>query len=149
MWTTKTLIRLGGCPGWSEPSPGAQSFCWFCQEAAHIIVDFSLNGWFTSVNRFLHTWWKFPCDWWGHGSLWGGAVKDECCGTLISFLSIFTSVLCLDMIWATSWENLLMPYVNNKGADQPAHLCSLISAFVVRYLDSIIPLLAIAKISRP
>ena len=20
-----------------------------------------------------------------------------------------------------SWENLLMPYVNNKGADQPAH----------------------------
>ena len=41
-----------------------------------------------------------------------------------------------------------MPYANNKGADQPAHLCSLISAFVVRCLDSIIPLLAIAEISR-
>ena len=42
-----------------------------------------------------------------------------------------------------------MPYVNNKGADQPAHPRSLISAFVVRCLDSIIPLLAIADISRP
>ena len=25
-----------GCPGWSESSLGAQSFCWFCHEAAHI-----------------------------------------------------------------------------------------------------------------
>ena len=32
-----------------------------------------------------------------------------------------------------------MPYANNKGADQPAHLRSLISAFVVRCLESIIP----------
>ena len=47
-----------------------------------------------------------------------------------------------------SWENLFRPYVNNKGADQPAHPYSLMSAFVVRCLDSIIPLLAIAKISR-
>ena len=29
--TAKTLIRLGGCPGWSESSLGAHSFCWFCQ----------------------------------------------------------------------------------------------------------------------
>ena len=42
-----------------------------------------------------------------------------------------------------------MPYANNKDADQPAHRRSLISAFVVRCLDSIIPLLAIADISRP
>ena len=49
---------------------------------------------------------------------------------------------------ATSWENLFMPYANNKGADQPGHPHSLISAFVVRCLDSIIPLLAIAEISR-
>ena len=32
----KTLIRLGGCPGWSESSLGAPSFCWFCHEAAHL-----------------------------------------------------------------------------------------------------------------
>ena len=44
----------------------------------------------------------------------------------------------------------LMSYANNKGkgADQPAHPRSLISAFVVRCLDSIISLDAIAEISR-
>ena len=31
---------------------------------------------------------------------------------------------------------MLLSYVNNKGADQPAHPRSLISAFVVRCLDS-------------
>ena len=43
----------------------------------------------------------------------------------------------------------VMPYGNSKGADQPVHLRSLISAFVVRCLDRIIPLLANSKISRP
>ena len=42
----------------------------------------------------------------------------------------------------------LMPYANNKGADQPAHPRSLISAFVVRCLDSMISLDSIAEISR-
>ena len=28
--------RLGGCPGWSESSLGAQSFCWFYHVVAHI-----------------------------------------------------------------------------------------------------------------
>ena len=41
-----------------------------------------------------------------------------------------------------------MPYANNKGADQPAHPRSLISAFVVHSLDSIISLDSIAEISR-
>ena len=50
--------------------------------------------------------------------------------------------------WASSWENLFLPYANNKGADQPAHPRSLISTFVVSYLDSIIPIFAIAWISR-
>ena len=53
----------------------------------------------------------------------------------------------LKMIWATSWENLFMPYVNNWGADQPAHPHSLISIFVICYLDSIIPLVSISEIS--
>ena len=42
----------------------------------------------------------------------------------------------------------LMSYANNKAADQPAHPRSLISAFVVRGLDSIISLGSIAEISR-
>ena len=42
----------------------------------------------------------------------------------------------------------LMPYVNNKGANQPAHPRSLISTFVVRCLDSMICIFAICKVSR-
>ena len=34
--TQRRLIRLGGCPGWSESSLGARSFCWFCHIAAQI-----------------------------------------------------------------------------------------------------------------
>ena len=42
----------------------------------------------------------------------------------------------------------LMPYANKKGADQPAHPCSLISTFVVHCQDRMIPLVYIPKISR-
>ena len=52
-----------------------------------------------------------------------------------------------ELNWATSWENLFMPYANNKGADQPAHMRSLISAFVVCCLYSIISLVSITEIS--
>ena len=38
MLTAKTLIRLGGCPGRSESSLGADSLCWICHVAAHIIL---------------------------------------------------------------------------------------------------------------
>ena len=42
-----------------------------------------------------------------------------------------------------------LPYANNKGTDQPAHPRSLISAFVVRCLDSIMSIFAIiSKLSR-
>ena len=30
--------QTSGCPGWSESSLGAQSFCWFCHEAAQILL---------------------------------------------------------------------------------------------------------------
>ena len=39
------------------------------------------------------------------------------------------------------------PYANNKGAYQPAHPRSLISAFIIHCLDSIIPLVSIPEIS--
>ena len=45
-------------------------------------------------------------------------------------------------------KTCLMSYANNKGADQSAHPRSLISAFVVRSLDSIISLVSISEISR-
>ena len=42
----------------------------------------------------------------------------------------------------------LMTYANNKGADQPAHPRSLISTFVVRCQDSIMPQVSISEISK-
>ena len=44
-------------------------------------------------------------------------------------------------------KTCFIPYANNKEADQPEHPRSLISAFVVRCLDSIIPLVCIVVIS--
>ena len=37
----KTLIRLGGCPGWSESSLGAHLFCWFCHETSYLMLKAS------------------------------------------------------------------------------------------------------------
>ena len=49
---------------------------------------------------------------------------------MIKFMS--QAILYPDMImkWATSQENLFMPYANNKGADQPVIPRCLISTFV-------------------
>ena len=71
-----------------------------------------------------------------------------------SYIDVFLEIL-IDgtlyargyLIWAMSWENLFMPYANNKGADQPAHLHSLISTFVVHYIDCMC-VLAKTEISR-
>ena len=44
---------------------------------------------------------------------------------------------CTSIIGPGHAKTCLMTYANNKGVDQPAHLRSLISIFVVRCLDSI------------
>ena len=44
-------------------------------------------------------------------------------------------------------KTCLMSYATNKGADQPAHPRSLISAFVVRCLDSVMSQVSVTKIS--
>ena len=36
MRTGKTLIRLSGCPSWSESPLAAQSLRWFCHVSAHL-----------------------------------------------------------------------------------------------------------------
>ena len=41
----------------------------------------------------------------------------------------------------------VMSYTDNKGADLPAHPRSLISAFVVPYLDSVMCLVSVTKVS--
>ena len=44
-------------------------------------------------------------------------------------------------------ENLTLLQANNKGADQPVGPCSLISAFVFRFRESMMAALATHKIS--
>ena len=64
--------------------------------------------------------------------------------TIIPEIKIENEKMCL-----MSYEKMcLMSYANNKCADQPAHPRSLISAFVVRCLESIISLDSIAEMSR-
>ena len=41
----------------------------------------------------------------------------------------------------------VLPYANNKDTNQPAHPCSLISVVVIRFLDSLMPLVSISEIS--
>ena len=76
---------------------------------------------------------------------------------LISFPYITMSSVMLGNIWPSSY-NQYMSHVmrkpvysicEQKCADQPMHPSSLISTFVVRCLDGIIPLLDISEISKP
>ena len=64
-------------------------------------------------------------------------------------MSVFC--LCFYILEPRHEKTCLMSYANNKGVDQYAHPRSLISAIVVRWLDSIIhvhvPILAKSKIS--
>ena len=54
---------------------------------------------------------------------------------------------CLEKLFGPGHAKIcLMPYANNKGANQPAH--PLISTFVVRCLDSMICIFAISKVLR-
>ena len=64
-----------------------------------------------------------------------------------SYLSVMLNAYAVLHV-SRAMRKRVMSYANNKGADQPAHPCSLISAFVVRCLDSIISLDSIAEISR-
>ena len=50
MRTAKSLIRLGGCPGWSVSSLSAQPFCWFCHVAAQIYYTWATE------NSWQHPW---------------------------------------------------------------------------------------------
>ena len=68
--------------------------------------------------------------------------------SLSAIFSIVVIVMIDKLHMSPVMRKPVLPYVNNKDADQPAHPRSLISAFVVRFLDSIIPLVSISKISR-
>ena len=58
--------------------------------------------------------------------------------------NIFCGILC-----ESRHEKMFMPYANNNDTNQPAHPHSLIIIFVIRFIDSIIPIDVTCKISRP
>ena len=58
MRRAKTLIKLGGCAGWSESSLGAQPFCWFCHVAGHTCIHLDPNIQDTCIHEHIKI---YPC----------------------------------------------------------------------------------------
>ena len=78
----------------------------------------------------------------GGGEGVGGELSSVACRSSLTWLpEVRKKTLVLSMFVC------LISYANNKGANQPAHPRSLISAFVVRCPDSIISLDSISEIS--
>ena len=93
--------------------------------------------------------WCVSDQWIGVLHLWYAPISfSSPIQNSIKYISRVRKSIIYDMIWATSWENLFLPYENNKGADQSVQSRILISALVNRCLDSKIPLVSISKISR-
>ena len=63
------------------------------------------------------------------------------------YVLITLLVLAANIIMGLDEENLSLGFGNNKDADLPAHLLSLISTFVILILESIISKLATGKVS--
>ena len=106
-WAVKTLIRLGGCPGWSESSLCAHSFCWFCHVAARISTG-SLSfiySLLTCRKREKNKIWHH-CQAWKHRLVRGYTFS---------------------CIWAASWQNQQNDCAPSEDSDQPGHPPSLIS----------------------
>ena len=99
----------------------------------------------TKVNKKNILQWALSCDMNLSTSTLYLLKKVTCAFNMLYLWNTRNTVLA--MIWAMSWENLFMTYANNKGADQPAHPRNLISAFVVRCLDSIVSPVSIFAIS--
>ena len=53
----------------------------------------------------------------------------------------------IKVIWASTRENLSSEIADNKGADQTAHTRRLISAFVIRFLKTVISRLVLSEIA--
>ena len=147
MRTAKTLIRVGGCPGWYESLLGAQSFCWFCHEAAQMHSCCMLNAF---LKLFAYTWqrcakkthtpfflkgplWHLSCDMtkpkptmWLCAqrrlrSAWASAQSDQ-------------SLLCAQ--WVAKDRSFL--HANSEDSDQTGRMPRLIWVFAGRTLPLLV-----------
>ena len=83
------------------------------------------------------------------GRCFAAMVQTPISFFIFIFFFFFFFFLCIADVRYHMSHVMFMPNANNKDTDQPAHPRSLLSAFVARCRDNIIPLLAIAEISRP
>ena len=100
----------------------------------------ALSGWFLHVDRE-------DSDQSGQMSVYTGRT-GHFIGLVTQVISGVWSCTGLVIFGPGHVKMGLMAYVNNKGAEQPAHACSLISTFVVGCLDSMMSILTICKVSR-
>ena len=57
MWTAKTQIRRGGCPGWWSIRWAHRPDCWFCCAAAMCVINgINESDWFLTFEKFLLIW---------------------------------------------------------------------------------------------
>ena len=147
----KVLARLRGCAGLPEPSLLAYAistkFAWrgpnvkalsknsYARNKIHYGC-LAPSKYFATQDYFLASYCK-PCN----------PASDATRFPWEEIFNLNLETFKHSSIWAMSWENFILPYANNKDADQPAHPCSLISVIVIRCLDSIILLVSISVIS--
>ena len=71
--------------------------------------------------------------------------QNTCNARILSHVGVFVDVSII--IWPRRDKTCLRGFANNTGVDKPAHPRSLISAFLIRFSESIIYKLATGKIS--
>ena len=49
----RRLIRLGGCPSWSESSLAHMPFCWVCHEAAQVTLLYCMGYYHVTVDFII------------------------------------------------------------------------------------------------
>ena len=86
----------------------------------------------------------FPLSW---ASSWKGRFQDVYSNSRHSLSTLYTNSERYRYIWASLQEYLSLMFAINKGADQPVHPHSLISALIACLLESILSKLAPIKIS--
>ena len=95
MQTAKILIRLGGCPGWSESSLGAHLVCWFCHVAAYLLIILIYIIRYTWVqNKPYYREIRAPCEWKDNR----GQMSDCRSWTRPSFYSTI-KIFCIRIRW--------------------------------------------------
>ena len=127
VWTMKALVRLRECAGSPEPSL-----------IAYVIS--TIISWAGSFEYccYLQDRPQLPLE----------LILIYIWSYIHSFKNLLFTIKQFILYLSQIMRKSVLPYMNNKDADQPAHPHSLISIFVVRCLDSTIYILPKSKMSR-